>query len=82
MRIYEEKSLADFEFWSGGKRAEILTDEQFNEVESILEDLYPDGMEDSQINDLFWFAPDTVADWLGFNDWEALERHNNEENVK
>lgn len=79
MRIYEEKSLSEFEFWSGGKRAEILTDEQFNTIEKVLTDIYPDGIENSQINDLFWFEPDTIAKWLGFDDWEALERHNNGE---
>lgn len=79
MKIYEEKSLSDFQFWSGAKRAEILTNEQFDTVENILNDMYPDGVEDTFINDLFWFEPETVANWLGFDDWEALERHNNGE---
>lgn len=79
MKIYEEKRLADFQFWSGAKRAEILTDEQFDTIESLLESEYPDGVEDTFINDLFWFEPDTIAEWLGFTDWEALERHNNGE---
>ena len=55
MKVYSEKSLRNFEFWSGAKsNAEELTLEQIDMVESILEELYPDGMEETQINDFFW----------------------------
>ena len=51
---------------SGAKdNAETLTSEQLDMVESILEDAYPDGMEDTQINDFFWFEFDTIREWLG-----------------
>ena len=66
MKVYSEKSLRNFEFWSGAKsNAEELTLEQIDMVESILEELYPDGMEDVQINDFFWFDFDTIREWLG-----------------
>lgn len=66
MKIYEEKSLRDFEFWSVAKdNAELLTCEQLDEVEQILEDSHPDGMDSTEINDLFWFDFDTVCEWLG-----------------
>lgn len=65
MKIYTEQSLRDFQFWSGAKDfAETLTDEQFDQIEAILEDLYPDGMTDTQINDLFWFEEETIREWL------------------
>lgn len=80
MKIYSEKSLRNFEFWSGAvETAHTLTMEQLDEVEAILEDSYPDGMDETEINDLFWFEEDTIAEWLGFEDWEALEHHNNGE---
>ena len=66
MRIYTEKSLANFEFWSGAKNnAEMLSVEQFEQVEAILEDCYPEGVDETTINDLFWFDFETVLDWLG-----------------
>lgn len=66
MEIYAEKALRDFEFWGGAdSNASELTDEQLDAVESILEDIYPEGMEESAINDLFWFEFDTVLEWLG-----------------
>ena len=72
-----EESLRNFPFWSGAKdTAEQLTAEQLDQMESILEDCYPDGMTDSQINDIFWFECDWIAEQLGFADWDALTRHN------
>jgi len=74
MKIYEEKSLRNFEFWSGGKdRAKKLTCEQLDQIEDVLTDIYPDGMEDTQINDLFWFEFDTVANWLGYESEEKFD---------
>lgn len=65
MKVYSEINLRNFKFWSGAKdNAETLTSEQLDMVDSILEDAYPDGMEDTQINDLFWFEFDTIREWL------------------
>ena len=65
MKIYTEQSLRNFQFWSGAKDfAETLTDEQFGQIEAILEDSYPEGMDETEINDLFWFEQDTIRDWL------------------
>ena len=73
MKVYTEQSLKDFEFWSGARdRAKYLTDDQFDTIEAILEDAYPDGMTDTEINDFFWFEEDTIADWLGYNSFEEL----------
>ena len=80
MKIYEEKSLKDFEFWSGAKdRVKYLTDDELDQIEAILEDSYPEGMEDAEINDFFWFEEDTIADWLGYADFEELMHRDEEE---
>lgn len=66
MKIYAEKALRNFKFWAGAKEnASELTDEQLDAVESILEDIYPEGMEETAINDLFWFEFDQIQEWLG-----------------
>ena len=66
MKIISDISLKDFGFWSGAKdTAEQLTDEQFDQVEGVLEDLYPDGMTDTELNDIFWFESDKVYEWAG-----------------
>ena len=39
MKIYEEKSLADFEFWSGAKdNAAMLTIEELEQLGGLLEE--------------------------------------------
>ena len=79
MKIYREISLTDFDFWAGAKyTAQMLTREQFATIEEMLEEISPDGMDETALNDFFWFDQDTIAEWLGFEDWEALEKSNNE----
>ena len=74
MKIYSEKSLRNFEFWIGAKEhASELTSAQLDEVEGILEDMYPEGMDETEINDLFWFDFDTIKEWLGITDEEDEE---------
>lgn len=75
MKIYSEKSLKDFEFWSGAKdRAEHLTDSEFDTIESQLEELYPDGMSETEINDMFWFDFETIAEMIGETGDSIIER--------
>jgi hypothetical protein len=66
MKIYSENSLSNFEFWSSAKdNAAKLTIKELDQIESILEDSNPDGMSETEINDLFWFDFETVAEWIG-----------------
>ena len=42
----------------------------------MLEDVYCDELPtDTEINDFFWFERDTIAEWLGYEDWEDLENN-------
>lgn len=71
MTIKTEQSLTNFEFWSGARaKAGLLTDEELDRIEAELEDLYPDGMTGTEINDLFWFDFEWVCEILGltYND--------------
>lgn len=75
MKIYTEKSLSRFEFWSGAKNfANKLTYNELDQVENCLEEIYPGGMDETDLNDLFWFEPETVCDWLGLDYDEVMER--------
>lgn len=74
MKIITEQSLSSFEFWSGAKNnANKLTIEQLDELENYLEELYPDGMTETQLNDLMWFDFDDIKSWLGIDDEEDEE---------
>lgn len=73
MKIYKEESLRNFEFWSGAcDRVKYLTSEELDTIEEILEEIYPEGMDETTINDIFWFEEDTIAEWLGYNDFEEI----------
>lgn len=73
MKLTSEKSLENFEFWSGAKDlADKLSHKELQTIESILEDAYPDGMSESELNDMFWFEKDTIAGWLGYENGEYL----------
>lgn len=87
MKIYTEKSLRNFEFWSGAKTtAETIWDkfggDAFDTIEEELELEYPDGMDETQINDMFWFETDYIATLLGYRNWEHLERGNDPIKIK
>ena len=56
MRIYREIPLREFDFWAGAKdRVKYLTMEELDQIEEMLEELAPDGLSETDLNDLFWF---------------------------
>lgn len=46
---------------------------KLDDLEAVLDDIYPDGMSDGELNDLLWFEPETVFEWLGMLDEEEDE---------
>lgn len=80
MKIYTEVSLSNFEFWLGAEDiANELTDEQFNIIEAQLEMDYPEGMSDEDVNDVFRFDEDYIAQILGYDDWEEFMHEDDED---
>jgi hypothetical protein len=82
MKIYMETTLERFDAWSGGEDTlEVLREKGLcDRLEQILEcDIFPDGCTDTELNDILWLECDTIAEWLGFSDWEALENDGEEE---
>ena len=67
MKVHSDIRLKDFNFWSGAKNnASKLCDMEMDIVENILDDLYPEGIDETTLNDLFWFDFDTITSWLGY----------------
>ena len=72
------ESITEFEPWSYAvSRYETLTHPQLERLDVLLEECYPDGMTDTQLNDILWHDCDWIAELLGFRNWEHLERTNN-----
>lgn len=80
MKIYYELNLKSFDAWSGAKETlATLTIKQIEQLENMLPDIFEDEASETQLNDFLWFETDTIAEMLGFRNWEHLERTNNGE---
>lgn len=76
MEYKVETSLYDFPAWQGGKDTlNVLIDRgDCQEVEELIETAFFDqDVTDEDINDFLWFERDTIAEHLGYTDWEAYE---------
>ena len=76
MTITYELDLNSFEAWSGAKDTldRIQREGKCAELENILEELYPDGMTETELNDLLWFDSESVYEWLGIRSEEQIEK--------
>ena len=75
MTITYELDLNSLEAWSGAKDTldRIQREGKCAELENILEELYPDGMTETELNDLLWFDSESVYEWLGIRSEEQIE---------
>lgn len=80
MKIYAELNLETFKAWSGavGTLDRIREEGKCEELEYLLEELYPDGMSETQLNDLLWFDSDWIYEILGINEDEEEEEEEEE----
>ena len=66
MKIFEEKALSTFEWWGNAtSNASTLTRDEMDTLEFHLEDLYPDGIDATTLNDIMSFDFDWVKEILG-----------------
>lgn len=73
MKIYKDYYLHDFNFWSGANdNVKYLSEDDFTVIELELEEMYPDGIEETELNDLFRFDMDEVSKILGYVDFDDL----------
>ena len=74
MKIAREQSLKAFPFWGGAEQTRMrLDDDDLEIIENELVALLNEQAVDAtEINDLFWFETDYIAQLLGYDDWESL----------
>ena len=74
MKLYRESSLENFEPWSGAVSTynRIWNEGKMSEFEQLLEDLYPDGIEETALNDILWFEEEWVYDELGIRSYDTV----------
>ena len=75
MQVTKEINLVNFEFWAGAKDfAEKLTRKELEQIEFNFDDLFHEGMTETQINDIFWFDTEFICELIGETEDDILGR--------
>jgi hypothetical protein len=79
MEAFNETTLADFDAWSGAKdtKQTILDNNKGDKFNSLIEELYPDGLSETKLNDILWFDSEWVFESLGISEEEEEEEEEN-----
>ena len=74
MKIYTE-DLSDYRAWSGAVNTYNTIEEhdKLEELEQLIDELYPDGLSFTELNDLLWFDSEFIFEQLGIQDEEESE---------
>jgi hypothetical protein len=67
MKISYELDLDTFEAWSGAVETldKIKEADKVDEMESLLEEVFPDGCTETELNDYLWFDDEQILQDLG-----------------
>ena len=81
MKITKEISFSQFEPWSGAVDTynRIVEADKEDELESLIDELYTDGLSDTELNDLLWFESDWLLESLGITEEDEDEDDTTEE---
>lgn len=62
--------LDSFKPWSGAVDTweKIVDAGLLGELDSLLEEIYPEGLDETELNDLLWFEPEWILESLGLSD--------------
>lgn len=65
--LYKEISIYDFEPWSGAVNTyeRLERNNKLNDLEWLLPELFNGDVEETELNDLLWFEPNTVYELVG-----------------
>ena len=62
-------SVRNFDAWSGARDTKdlIIGNNKVDEFDFLIEELYPDGLTETQLNDILWFEEDWICETLGID---------------
>jgi hypothetical protein len=80
MRTYNETNLVNFDAWSGAvdTKNRIIEEGKQDDFDFLIEELYPEGLSETHLNDLLWFEEDWIFDQLGITEEEEEEEEEEE----
>lgn len=75
MKVYSEVTLMSFDAWSGAvsRKREIMDAGKGEEFDALIEECYPDGLSETDLNDILWFEEDWWCEALGMEEEEDEE---------
>ena len=81
MKIISEIGLREFNTWSGATDTKntIIENNKGDDFDSLIEELYPDGLSDTQLNDILWFDTEWIFESLDINQEEEPDEEDTDE---
>ena len=75
MKLYVEFDINNFEAWSGAvdTKNRIIEEGKAEAFNSLVEDIFPDGCTETEMNDFLWFDDEYIFELLGISDDEEEE---------
>ena len=70
MKVVSEVSLWNFEGWSGAEETIkiIIENDKIEEFEQLIEELFPEGIDETHLNDLLRFEDSWIFEMLGISE--------------
>jgi hypothetical protein len=67
MKVFNETTLENFNAWSGAVHTKsiIVENNKCCEFNEMIEELYPDGLSESELNDILWFEDEWIFESIG-----------------
>jgi hypothetical protein len=67
MKLFSETILVNFQAWSDAAYTKntIIDHDKASDFDELIEETYPDGLSETQLNDILWFGDEWVFDALG-----------------
>lgn len=66
MKVTTNLKLSDFDAWSGAIETQerILSEGKEKDFDYLMEELYPNGIDETQLNDILWFEEEWIFNQL------------------
>lgn len=63
----ENTTLSNFNVWSGAveTKERIIEEGKADNFDQLIEELYPDGLSETSLNDILWFEEEWIFEMLG-----------------
>jgi hypothetical protein len=70
MKVYKEINLTEFETWQGATATKeiIIKENKENQFNQLIEELYPDGIDETELNDILWFEEEYLFEALNIRE--------------